>query len=149
MTNNNQKMSRRTSYLTTEASREYGRKYYAKNKEKLLKRMAAYRVANKELVAAGHKKSHAKWYAKNRAKVLLKCRTKSYGVSSDKIVELLSGPCSICGNGSAHIDHDHKSNRVRGALCKHCNWALGHFKDSVDNLRKAIEYLTLHSHVDA
>ena len=50
--------------------------------------------------------------------------------------------CWICG--SSHrlsIDHCHASEKVRGLLCGRCNSALGFFKDDVENLKKAIEYL--------
>ena len=101
MLSKNHKLNNRKSYMKhAEARREYGRRYYAKNKEKMLGRMAAYRAANKERVAAGHKKSHAKWYAKNKAKVTLKSRTRLYGISSDEVAELLRKPCSICGRAT-------------------------------------------------
>lgn len=40
-----------------------------------------------------------------------------------------------------YIDHCHKTNQVRGLLCFSCNSALGHFKDNVESLKKAIKYL--------
>lgn len=47
-----------------------------------------------------------------------------------------------CSSGSRlSIDHDHKTNKIRGLLCKHCNFGLGHFQDDINLLRKAIEYL--------
>lgn len=39
------------------------------------------------------------------------------------------------------IDHCHKSNRIRGLLCHHCNVALGSFRDSPALLRAAAIYL--------
>jgi Recombination endonuclease VII len=51
--------------------------------------------------------------------------------------------CAICGTRlvSPHIDHDHATGTVRGILCPPCNHGLGHFRDSVINLRRAIKYL--------
>lgn len=39
------------------------------------------------------------------------------------------------------IDHDHFTGKVRGLLCVQCNAALGQFKESIDNLERAIKYL--------
>mgnify|MGYP001560667326 CR=1 FL=1 len=57
-----------------------------------------------------------------------------------------NGVCSICKGPSLNgkrlrIDHDHKTGRIRGLLCNGCNLGLGNFKDSLDNLRNAFEYL--------
>lgn len=40
-----------------------------------------------------------------------------------------------------HIDHDHKSGKIRGLLCPRCNTALGHVGDRADILLGLIEYL--------
>jgi|GEM_PF-2199944 len=42
------------------------------------------------------------------------------------------------------IDHCHKTGKVRGILCKQCNSALGFFKDNVEFLQAAIDYLRRH-----
>ena len=39
------------------------------------------------------------------------------------------------------IDHDHKSGKVRGILCHHCNTALGSFDENPLILVRAIKYL--------
>ena len=53
------------------------------------------------------------------------------------------GCCAICGVSldSAHVDHCHYSNKIRGILCRYCNTGLGMFKDNIDFLNKAILYL--------
>lgn len=40
-----------------------------------------------------------------------------------------------------HLDHCHTTGKFRGNLCENCNLGLGRFKDSIDNLNKAIDYL--------
>lgn len=57
------------------------------------------------------------------------------------------GMCAICENTcitgkNLAIDHDHKTKTVRGLLCINCNKGLGHFKDSLPLLKKAINYLS-------
>lgn len=39
------------------------------------------------------------------------------------------------------LDHCHKTNKIRGFLCRKCNVALGSFDDSVKLLKSAIRYL--------
>jgi hypothetical protein len=55
--------------------------------------------------------------------------------------------CAICGIHEENItkklavDHDHKTNQVRGYLCNNCNRGIGLLKDDVEVMKKAIEYL--------
>ena len=50
--------------------------------------------------------------------------------------------CTICGSEEKLVvDHDHKTNKIRGLLCNHCNRGLGHFKDDPDLLEYARIYL--------
>lgn len=55
--------------------------------------------------------------------------------------------CAVCGKSSKHwhLDHDHKTDRVRAVLCASCNKGLGHFRDQPDLLRAAALYIELHS----
>lgn len=58
-----------------------------------------------------------------------------------------NGLCAIChahqssDKRSFAVDHDHVTGSIRGLLCFSCNISLGHFKDNVQYLENAIEYL--------
>jgi hypothetical protein len=53
-----------------------------------------------------------------------------------------AGLCAVCGEQpAAHVDHCHQKGHVRGILCFNCNGGLGQFRDRVDILQKAIDYL--------
>ena len=63
------------------------------------------------------------------------------------------GKCAICHkaetagdkNGNVKwlsIDHNHKTNDIRGLLCNGCNTGIGLLKDNIDVLHSAIKYLT-------
>jgi len=43
--------------------------------------------------------------------------------------------------GRLCVDHCHKTGKVRGLICNSCNIGLGVFKDNVEVLQRAIEYL--------
>ena len=50
--------------------------------------------------------------------------------------------CQICGKKEdLVVDHNHKTNVVRGILCNHCNRGIGHFLDNESLLELAIKYL--------
>ena len=62
------------------------------------------------------------------------------------ILEKQGGGCAICGNKprtkNFAVDHDHTTGQVRGILCMYCNnKLLGGARDSVDLLKKAVDYL--------
>ena len=71
-------------------------------------------------------------------------RFKKYGITKEDFEEMYDGHCHICClpvGRDCHIDHCHKTRKVRGLLCNTCNKGLGLFKDSTANLYAAIIYL--------
>lgn len=64
----------------------------------------------------------------------------------ETIVRFQKGVCAICGRppkpGKAlSVDHCHITGLVRGGLCWLCNRLLGIFRDSPEQLQKALDYL--------
>lgn len=74
---------------------------------------------------------------------------KTYGITMEdkiKMRDYQNNKCYICENifdndKSAFVDHCHVTKKVRGLLCHHCNSGLGYFKDNINYLKKAIQYL--------
>lgn len=75
----------------------------------------------------------------------------NYGICEDvfQLMEILQeGRCKICGllptvgrHHILHVDHDHKTGRVRGLLCHSCNVAIGSLGDSFETVINAARYL--------
>ena len=121
------------------------------------------------------KKEYDKTYSKNwqfqpynQVKRYASHILKRYGLSVESLntmYETQGGGCAICNKsipnpteeGSERfitsIDHNHAccptANScgfcVRGLLCRDCNLMIGHAKDSLETLKKAVEYLELNS----
>ena len=79
-----------------------------------------------------------------------------YGISEYQLEDMLiesDYKCMICGNeetnidkrtGKAYalsVDHCHETGNIRGVLCTCCNNALGQFKDNIEYLQNAVQYL--------
>lgn len=96
-----------------------------------------------------------RWNSENKEK---RARTsyvyrlrEQYGMEMEDYERLLAeqgGGCGICGRkkptkGKRYfcVDHCHETGKVRGLLCYNCNVAVGHFRNSVALLEKAIGYL--------
>ena len=120
--------------MVTEKRRAYSAAYYDKNREKLCTQQGVYRAANKDRI-----KKYDKQYQRKR----------KYGITSDEFVALLEkqkGCCAICckvleEGRDTHVDHDHKTGKVRGILCRDCNLGIGLLSDSLTLLCRAISYL--------
>ena len=78
--------------------------------------------------------------------------SKKYNLTAEAYEEILESQgskCAICSRvnsmnkrtGSLFIDHDHATGEVRGLLCHWCNAGIGYFKDDINLLDNAIDYL--------
>lgn len=67
---------------------------------------------------------------------------KRWGLTEELFLKLEEKGCMICGvKEHLDIDHCHEQNVFRGLLCRLCNKGLGLFKDDIDRLNSAINYL--------
>lgn len=60
-----------------------------------------------------------------------------------EMLERQDGRCAVCQSvdKKLQVDHDHETGLIRGLLCFDCNTSIGKLGDSVEGLRKAIDYL--------
>lgn len=70
---------------------------------------------------------------------------RQYGITEDDRDQMIAeqmGLCVICLSApAAHVDHCHKTGKVRGVLCFNCNSAIGKLGDDPDTVRRAAAYL--------
>lgn len=113
-----------------------------------------------------NKKKARDWYANNVDHAKERMRThnrtragefrdynlrRKYGITAaeyDALLEEQGGVCAICGgterieDGRAMaVDHCHRTNKVRGILCSHCNRAIGMLGDDPEVIARAVTYL--------
>ena len=94
------------------------------------------------------KERQTQWYYKrkhgitieDRDAMLVKQGMKCAICKSPTQFQLNAGKLTNTGE-FAVVDHCHTSMKIRGVLCGHCNTGLGAFKDNVETLLAAIDYL--------
>jgi len=97
-------------------------------KAKARKRQAKYRARHPERNTDAVRKYRHGWSAQDVEKQLARQQNSCAG-------------CLTPINKSAHLDHDHATGKIRGLLCKSCNWGLGQLKDNPATLRRLMAYL--------
>jgi hypothetical protein len=145
--------------------KEYNKKYYAENKEKILAHAVDYYESKKDERLKyqieydnAHKeerKEYKKHYYKKNDELFKKKYKRNdlkrkFGITQEEyniIYESQNGCCLICGshsnthNKALAVDHNHTTGKIRGLLCAKCNQGLGLFRDDINILTKAIDYL--------
>jgi hypothetical protein len=126
----------------------YKHKWLSKNPEKRRQYEKDWRQKNPEMYAAQKKRNflrHKKKKTDQGTNLYLKRR---YGITLEERTKRIEeqGGCATCGvldPGSRgwHVDHCHKTGKVRGILCAQCNIALGNVKDSPETLRRLAAYI--------
>lgn len=79
----------------------------------------------------------------------------AYGITADEcdvILHTQDHACGVCGcdlsslpTKQIHIDHDHNDGKIRGIVCRTCNWRLSAVDDS-SWMQKALSYLSKPGH---
>lgn len=129
--------------------REDSKAYYAKNKDKIKEKWSKTRDEKNAKVRAYYAAHPEKMKQRNKNRRLqtfdLSLR-KRYGITWEdrlKKVQEQDGKCAICSTecNELVVDHNHKTGRVRGLLCRKCNTLLGMADEDALILQAASEYL--------
>lgn len=112
----------------------------------------AYRAENRDKV----RQQESAWYYNHRDRAMATHRKQKYGLTAHAFDRMLlrqherclgchspiTGTSGSRGNTQiGHVDHDHKTGKVRGLLCQNCNHILGAAKDDQLTLRRLMAYL--------
>ena len=78
----------------------------------------------------------------------LETALRDHGCGGGRQLVEQDGLCAIRRTAfAAHVDHDHRTGKIRGLLCFNCNGGLGQFKDQIEVLNAAVRYLKEHGAV--
>lgn len=118
--------------------------WYRQNREAVIAKVIAWQRANQDRYNARMREYRKANPEAGRADHL----RRKFDLTIEEYEQLLAaqgGRCAICrrepGKISLHVDHDHETGEVRGLLCFRCNGGAGQFKEDVELLARAIDYL--------
>src|SRR3990167_3179473 len=144
---------RRYMQVWSERNREHIREYRRKTKTtRNARRRQLYR--RDEWRRIKQRQQSKEWQEKNPSKRLAQ-RLRPFGISVQEYQTILTeqnNKCAICERRRnidhkrfkrLHLDHNHKTGKVRGLLCSSCNLGLGKFRDDPTIIEKAAMYLRL------
>jgi hypothetical protein len=88
------------------------------------------------------------WWKANGARLFVGRQLRKYGLSLQDYEDILArqnNACGICRRKPRKrrlcVDHDHRTRKIRGLLCRKCNMGLGCYGDNPKFLRMAADYL--------
>lgn len=108
-----------------------------------------YRVNNYDK----HRENAKKYKSLHPERVKNTVLKRNFGITIDQFNKMFSaqgGCCLICGRHASEfkkslaVDHCHKTGKIRGLLCHHCNTAIGLLQDEPVLAVKLAEYLKGH-----
>jgi len=154
-----------------EEVKKRGHKYYTNNKEEISKRQKKYAQSHREghkksckKYRQGHQdkiKAYDKKYVRDKKEQMTiyrkKWRSNKDNAKSEKLwdrfkitlqqfkdmIASQNNLCGICGKilNEPCIDHNHKTKKIRGLLCRKCNGGIGGLNDDVHLIIKALEWV--------
>ncbi|WTS96435.1 endonuclease VII domain-containing protein [Streptomyces sp. NBC_00096] len=140
----------------------YGAEHYRRRRAaqgKAVREHVEVQVGSKLCRQRGEVKPHGEWHENTSASDGLSTRCKAcravqgraghlkrnYGITEaerDAMIAAQGGVCVLCQESPAeHVDHDHRTGKVRGVLRFGCNAGIGQLKDRPDVLRRAAAYV--------
>lgn len=119
---------------------------YRKNTQRYRDRSAGYRAAN----AGKVREAQQRYRDANRDVLNGKERERKIGVTLEQFTSMIAAQGGVCGackspfeadSRHTHADHDHRTGKFRGVLCRRCNLTLGYASDDIGRLEQLIAYL--------
>jgi Recombination endonuclease VII len=126
-----------------ERQREADRRFRKRHLKEIRAKEREYYWANRKQELA----RSAEYARKNKDKIAKRARLKKHRMTQEEHDALMlkqQNRCAVCRKEfikTPHIDHSHETKKNRGLLCDDCNLGLGRFKDSIEILGNAIQYL--------
>ena len=128
-----------------EKRRDYSLEFYHRNREDLLKKRRSR--SNTPEGKARRAEYNRRYNEKNPSQKRDLSLKKRYGISLDDFNALVRSQgecCALCleplGDDMV-IDHDHKTQRIRGVLHNNCNTGIGLFREDPKRLECALRYV--------
>jgi hypothetical protein len=88
------------------------------------------------------RKQSLEWDAKHKLIQRKNHLMNKYGLTVEEADAMYAKGCEVCGSTDRMcIDHNHKTGKVRGALCSRCNTALGMLLDDPKHAARLVEYI--------
>lgn len=130
-----------------------------KNADKINEKIRNERKENPEK----YREYDRKWRAENLMKARELDVIQKHNISYDEykwMCDKQRGRCAICKKEETRksrtsgqicrltIDHNHETGIIRELLCHNCNQVIGHCKESIKTLKKAILYLKKHANAE-
>ncbi len=119
--------------------RAIARRYYLKHRKKRLGDTRAYYKKNRSVVLEKMHGIHL------RKRLRLERATPEVVAWYKSLLKEQGGVCAICKRPPMKhrlaVDHNHKTNEIRGLLCARCNRGIGLFFDDQAMFLRAADYL--------